>query len=268
MDDLAWLALRWQARQGQSMERAPPRIFDRQRAAAKWKRARSRQSSIDAANYLTKALADDIAERLDFMQFDPANAMVAGGGADELSLRLSSGVGKLETAALGDLDEEQPIATATYDLYVHLLGLGTVNDLPGALIHARNSLAEGGLFVAAFPGAGSVPTLRQLALAADGDRPAARIHPQVDIRAGTALLERAGFSRQVVDSYPLKVRFGELETLISDLRDHGLTSSLASPAPPITREGWRRASELFDSLRDEDGKVTETFEILVLTGWR
>ena len=143
-----------------------------------------------------------------------------------------------------------------------------VNDLPGALIHAHAALRDGGLFIAAFPGAGSLPVLRQLALAADGDRPAARIHPQVDIRAGTALLERAGFARQVVDSYPLKVRFSSLDRIISDLRDHGLTASLASPAPPITRTGWQRACEAFDALREDDGKVTETFEILVLTGWR
>ena len=105
---------------------------------------------------------------------------------------------------MGEFDEEQPGPSSRFDLIVHLLGLGMVNDLPGALIHARIALAEGGLFIAAFPGAGSLPALRRIVLAADGDRPAARIHPQVDSRAGTALLERAGFKRQVVDSYPFE----------------------------------------------------------------
>ena len=143
-----------------------------------------------------------------------------------------------------------------------------MNDLPGALIHARNALREGGLFVAAFPGAGSLPTLRQIALTADGEQPAARIHPQVDNRAGTALLERAGFSRQVVDAYPINVRYSSFSTMINDLRDHGLTSSLASPAPPLDRAWLERAKAAFDDMREDDGKVTETFEVLVLTGWR
>ncbi|MCK0128422.1 methyltransferase [Erythrobacter sp. F6033] len=250
------------------MERAPPKIFSRRKSAAKWERARSRQSDANSAKYLVETMADDIAERLDFMNFVPETALIIGDTSGRLSNEFDSKGGAGNIGLLGKFDEEQPGPSAALQCIIHLLGLGTVNDLPGALIHARNALKEGGLFIAAFPGAGSVPVLRQLALAADGDRPAARIHPQVDIRAGTALLERAGFSRQVVDAYPIKVRFSSLENLISDLRDHGLTSSLTSPAPPITRTGWQRARDLFNSLRDEDGKVTETFEILVLTGWR
>ena len=238
------------------MDRSPPRIFDRRKAPAKWNRAHARQG----ATFLSETMAKDIADRLEFMRFEPHNSLVIG---DVPHILPATARGEL-----GVFDEEHPWPSDAHDLIVHLLGLGMVNDLPGALIHARNALAEGGLFMAAFPGAGSVPVLRQLALAADGDRPASRIHPQVDNRAGTALLERAGFARQVVDSYPLKVRYSSLDRLISDLRDHGLTSSLASPSPPMTRTGWQRAREAFDALREDDGKVTETFEILVLTGWR
>jgi hypothetical protein len=72
----------------------------------------------------------------------------------------------------------------------------------------------------------------------------------------------------VVDSYPLKVRFSSLAQLISDLRDHGLTRSLNSPVPPLTRNWLARAEAAFDAMREDDGKVTETFEVLVLTGWR
>ncbi len=241
------------------MDRTPPTIFDRRRLAAKWRRATARQSRKDAASYLPDSMAEDIADRLSFMQRDTSDALVVGGPEGWME--------DAQHAALELFDDETP-HSGGYDLFVHLLGLGMVNDLPGALIHARNALTQDGLFIAAFPGTGSLPVMRQLTLVADGDRPAARMHPQVDIRAGTALLERAGFRKQVVDSYPLKVRYSALDRLIADLRDQGMTSSLASPAPPITRAGWERAQHAFDSLRDEDGKVTETFEILVLTGWR
>ncbi|GMN01513.1 methyltransferase [Erythrobacter sp. MTPC3] len=250
------------------MNTAPPRIFDRTRSSAKWNRARTRQKLGGAANYLNETLGDDLAERLDFMNFTGGKALIVGDAPEPLSRMLLDSGTVINAAPLGLFDEEAPDKFEAYDLVIHLLGLGMVNDLPGALIHARNALADGGLFMAAFPGAGSLPVLRQLALVADGDRPAARMHPQVDNRAGTALLERAGFSRQVVDSYAVNVRYSAAERLVEDLRDHGLTSSLASPAPPVTRTGWERARKTFDDLREDDGKVTETFEILTLTGWR
>lgn len=237
-----------------------PQIFDRIAARAKWARARSRQVREGSATYLYSAITDDILDRLAFMRFEPVKALVVGDAAQEMPANTRIG--------LGEFDEETPSAFEQYDLIAHILGLGMVNDLPGALIHARNALREGGLFIASFPGAGSLTTLRAIALKADGERPAARMHPLVDNRAGTALLERAGFSRKVVDSYPLKVRFSSLHQLISDLRDHGLTRSLQTGVPPLTREWFSRAEAAFDDLREEDGKVTETFEILVLTGWR
>ncbi|UAB77118.1 methyltransferase [Erythrobacter sp. SCSIO 43205] len=237
-----------------------PQIFNRRAAAAKWARAIERQTRKGAASYLSASIAEDMADRLDFMRFEGKSAFVIGDTVDALPFGIKR--------PLGSLDEELPGAFEEYDLVAHILGLGVVNDLPGALIHARNSLCEGGLFIAGLPGAGSLPALRQIVLAADGERPAARMHPLVDNRAGTALLERAGFSRQVVDSYPLKVRFSSLGQLISDLRDHGLTRSLKTPVPPLSRDWLARAEAAFDAMREEDGKVTETFEILVLTGWR
>lgn len=237
-----------------------PQIFNRCAASTKWARARKRMMGPDSASYLYSTIAEDIADRLGFMRFEAEDALVMGDAAQGLAANRKE--------QLGAFEEEAPFGFEQYDLVAHILGLGTVNDLPGALIHARNALREGGLFVAGFPGAGSLRALRQIALEADGDRPAARMHPLVDNRAGTALLERAGFVRQVVDSYPLRVRFSSLAQLVSDLRDHGLTRSLNSPVPALTREWITRAEMAFDALREEDGKVTETFEILILTGWR
>jgi SAM-dependent methyltransferase len=245
-----------------------PQIFDHRKASAKWARALDRQRREGSADYLYRTIAEDIAERLDFMRLEPAEALVVGDVTGTLQSHLDSIGSQGETGLLGEFDEERPGPMETFDLVAHLMGLGMVNDLPGALIHARHSLREGGLFIAAFPGAGSLPALRRIALAADGEQPAARMHPLVDNRAGTALLERAGFARKVVDTYPLKVRFSSLGQLICDLRDHGLTRSLASPVPALSREWLARAQAEFEAMREADGKVTETFEILVLTGWR
>ncbi|UIP05820.1 class I SAM-dependent methyltransferase [Erythrobacter sp. SDW2] len=245
-----------------------PKIFSRQRAMAKWNRAQSRRNRPDAAQYIVDTIAEDIIERLEFMRAQPNNALVIGDTTGKLGSWLAQQgvVGK--AAALGSFDEAQPWPNSGFDLIVHLMGLGHVNDLPGALLHARGALAEGGILMAAFPGAGSLTVLRQIMLAADGERPAARMHPLVDNQAGAGLLQRAGFKRQVVDSYPLRVRFGSLDRMVSDLRDHGLTSALATGPWPVTKAGYRRALAAFDGLRDGDGKVSETVEILTLTAWR
>ena len=104
--------------------------------------------------------------------------------------------------------------------------------------------------------------------AADGETPHARIHPQIDRPAASGLMSRAGFAKHVVDSHTLTVRYSSLETLIGDLRAQGLGSVLADAPPPMPRAGLARAHAAFDALREDDGKVSETFEILSLTGWR
>jgi SAM-dependent methyltransferase len=250
------------------IEQRVPTIFSRPRSLAKWARAAARGDRPDPARYIADTIADDIIERLEFIRAEPKNALVIGDTTGKLEQWLDQlgAVGK--HVAAGSFDEAQPWPEGGCDLIVHAMGLGHVNDLPGALLHARAALAQGGILMAAFPGAGSLPVLRQIMLIADGERPAARMHPLVDNQAGTALLQRAGFKRQVVDSYPLRVRFRSLQRMVGDLRDHGLTFALATDPAPIGKAGYRRALEAFDALRDADGKVLETIEILTLTGWR
>ena len=146
--------------------------------------------------------------------------------------------------------------------------LDTVNDLPGALIHLRHALAPGGRVIASFPGAGSLTQLRAIMLEADDERPAARVHPLVDSRAGAQLLQRAGWSDPVVDSIELPVAYRSLGRLVADLREQGLGNVLASPAPPLGKAGMARAQQAFASRADDQGRVVETFAILTLSGRR
>jgi hypothetical protein len=178
---------------------------------------------------------------------------------------MGAGIGKTGT---GPIDFAGPIAGGPYELVVSLGELDTVNDLPGALILLRAALAPGGLLLASLVGAGSLPKLRQAMLAADGERPAARIHPQVDHRAASALLQRAGFMRQVVDHHAFQVRYGALRTLMNDLHDQGLGSVLADRSPPLGKAGLIKAQEAFAGQADPDGKTSETFEIVTLTAWK
>ncbi len=249
-------------------EQRVPHIFDARRRALRWSRAVQARKSGGAADYLHVDMVEDALDRFDFMQMAEGRATVIGDLTDRMSPALARRGFAVDTAAPDTLDEEAPWPREPRELIVSLGTLGTLNDLPGALLHMRAALADGGLYMAQMLGAGSLPTLRRIMLAADGDSPAARLHPQVDNRSAAALLQRAGFKSQVVDSRSLTARFSSFERLIGDLREQALTGVLADRPPTLTRAALARARAAFDDLRDDDSKVAETFEILALTGWR
>lgn len=225
-----------------------------------------------APRYILDDMADDILERLSFLRHEPESALIVGDWTDRVATALESDGHAVvrRDPALGAqvLDEEAPYGFAEgFDFIASLGTLDTVNDLPGALVHLRRTLNHGGLMIASFMGAGSLPTLRAIMLEADGDRPAPRIHPQVDVRAGGQLLQRSGFADPVIDSHTLQVRFRSFSGLVTDLRAQGLGNCLARSGPPLGKMALVRAMAAFDARRDADGKVTESFEILTLSGW-
>ncbi|MBX7540737.1 methyltransferase domain-containing protein [Qipengyuania sp. GH29] len=246
---------------------APPRIFSRERRKAGYRRALVRQSQRDAARYILDDMVEDVLDRLEFMRFEPKRVLVIGDWTGTLALSLRGRGSQVAEANVRTLDEEQPLEEA-YDLIVSLASLGRVNDLPGALLHLRAALAEGGMLIASIIGAGSLANLRRAMIAAEPDRPAPRMHPLVDTPAASALMQRALFKRQVVDSRTLEVAFRSLDRLVSDLRDQGLTSCLASAAPPLGRPALERAREAFMKTANGKERVLERFEILTLTGWK
>ena len=210
-------------------------------------------------------MAEDLVERVDFMNVEAGQAAiiepVPSGLAQELDGRGFNLVNPTENL-------ENPWLIKGLNYVFAIQSMATINDLPGALLHIRDAIAEGGMFFATFTGAGSLPAMRRVMLAADGDRPAPRIHPQIDNRAASALIERAGFRRQVVDSHTITAIYSSLKRLVGDLRDHGITSALADPAPALSKGALARAHATFDALRNDQGRVVETFEILTITAWR
>ena len=246
---------------------APPEIFSARRRQARAARALALRHRKGAVDWLAEALVEDMLERIEFMAIDPCRALVMGVGGAEFGRLLERKGFRVTLAEAETLDLEQPLPFGGFGLIASLAALDTVNDLPGALIHQRNALAEGGVLLASMIGAGSLPRLRTALLAADAERPAARLHPAVDARSGAGLLQRAGFSRQVSDSWTLRLRYGALDDLVADLRAQGLTSALVDSAPPLTRAGLDRARSAFLAEADRHGRVVETLEILTLTAW-
>jgi SAM-dependent methyltransferase len=247
------------------MASMPPTIFLPSRRHAVRRRIARLQQGADPARFVIEDIVEDMLERLAFLQHRPARALVIG----DWSHRLADALGDaevIEAEPAEGFDEERPYPFDGFDVVLSVATLDTVNDLPGALIHMRRALAPGGRAIASFVGAGSLPALRRIMLAADGDRPAARVHPLVDVRAGAQLLQRAGWADPVADSRTLVVAYRSLERLATDLRAQALGNVLASQAPPLGKAGLERARQAFAKAADEHGRVVETFEILTLSG--
>ncbi|MET3471981.1 SAM-dependent methyltransferase [Novosphingobium sp. 1529] len=253
---------------------APPEIFARHRRLAQRARMRRLATRPDAARFLADDMIEDMLDRLAFLRHTPQTALIIGDVDHSLGAALAAqgvAVTHADPAALPgeiNVDQEAPLPFAQGFDFIAVLGtLDTVNDLPGALVHLRRALAPDGLAMVSFTAAGSLPALRSVMLAADADRPAPRVHPQVDVRAGGQLLQRAGFADPVIDSRSLAVRYRSLTRLVQDLRDQGLSNCLARPGAPLGKAALARAQEAFAAAADAEGRVTETFEILTLSGW-
>lgn len=242
---------------------APPLIFAPTRRQAARRRARHLQTHAGAARYLLDDMVEDVIERLAFVRHTPQRALVIGDWTGALAAHLRQQGAEVSAADPADgFDEERPFPITGFDLIASLGTLDTVNDLPGALIHLRGALAAGGLAIASFVGAGSLEHLRAAMLAADGDRPAPRLHPAVDVRAGGQLLQRAGWAQPVVDSRSLDVRFSSLASLSTDLRAQALGNVLVRGGPPLGKAALERARDSFGT------RTVERFEILTLSGWK
>ncbi|SNS26655.1 Methyltransferase domain-containing protein [Sphingomonas laterariae] len=254
-------------------------IFDRR--VRRLRRDRAARAFADHA-FLRDRMVEDIVDRLDSVkrQFTRALDLGTADGALAAALRqrgipvVAADAGFAFARAAGGIqcDEDRlPFADGSFDLIVSAGALDTVNDLPGALALIRLALRPDGLFLGAFFGAGSLPRLRSVLMAADeaaGRGVAARIHPQIDVRAAGDLLARAGFALPVADIDHAQIRYGDPLRLISDLRGMGATNILRQrAAAPLTRAHLPHLFDAFAALADADGRVTETVEIVHLTAW-
>ena len=246
----------------------PPEIFDR--AARRLRRDRA-APGYAAHAFLHDWMLEGIVDRLAAVKRDFVDVLDLGCADARLALPgatiTRSDPGAAFARAVGGIqaDEDRlPFAPASFDLIVSAGVLDTVNDLPGALVQIRRALRPGGLFLGAFVAAGSIPKLRTAFRTADPG--AARVHPQIDVRAAGDLLHRTGFALPVADTEGLTARYADLFALIRDLRGMAATNVLADRSP-LTRAKLAAAAAAFAAQADPDGRVAERFEIVFMTGW-
>jgi NADH dehydrogenase [ubiquinone] 1 alpha subcomplex assembly factor 5 len=210
-------------------------------------------------------MADELSDRLAYVTREFENILILGPVAAVSDRILRQRAGTVTKAPLQN-EEILPFAAKSYDLILSAGTLDSVNDLPGALIQIRHALKPDGLFLGTLYGAGSLQMLKQAMMRADGDQVRAHIHPQIDLRAASDLLMRAGFALPVADMDKVQVRYSNWRSLVRDVRAAGAGNAMAGP------RGFNRAlpaalDQAWQILADADGRVSESFHFLQLSGW-
>lgn len=168
--------------------------------------------------------------------------------------------------------ETIPLEPETLDLAVSILSLQEANDVPGMLVQIRRALRPDGLFLGAMAGGDTLRELRESLLAAEAELTGGaspRVAPFADVRDVGALLQRAGLALPVADVETVTVRYGDMFSLMRDLRAMGVTNTLvARSRRPATRGLFLRAAEIYaERFADPDGRIRATFSILWMSGW-
>jgi len=169
-------------------------------------------------------------------------------------------------------EELLPFAPASFDAIVSTLSLHWVNDLPGALVQARQCLKPDGLFLGAMLGGETLHELRAVLTEAEtevlgGAGP--RVSPFAELQDAAGLMQRAGFALPVVDSDLLTVTYENVFLLMHELRGMGEGNAVAVRRKGMTpRSVFLRAAEIYHERHaGPDGRIPASFQILYLTGW-
>ena len=169
-------------------------------------------------------------------------------------------------------DDVLDLQPSAHDLVIHAMALHWANDPVGQLIQCRRAMQPDGLCVVPCFGGNTLTELRAVIGQAEievlgGLSP--RVAPMGDIRDLGALLQRAGFAMPVADSATMTVEYDSAFHLMQDLRAMGETNALTARLKTLTkRKLFVRAAELYaENFTTDSGKVSASFEIVMLSGW-
>ena len=268
-------------------EPSPPQLFDRRLLARRLDRA---ARGFAGAAFLKERVSEDMLETLSAINrhFDLSLDLGARGGvfgrmlagsavADKIGLLIEADLAPAMLPGHGArlaLDEEAlPFGDDSLNLIVSGLSLHTVNDLPGVLVQVLRALRPDGLFIGALFGGETLKELRACLMEAEieirgGYGP--RIAPFAESPDLIDLMKRVGYAMPVVDCDRVSVSYEHPLRLLADLRRMGETNVLTErPRKGLNKAILTRMCELYiERFSDSEGRVTATFEIVTLSGWK
>lgn len=244
-------------------------------------RRRDRAARVGPELFLLERAFDDCLERLEIVASRWKTALLLGCPDPAWKDRLRDVADSVEVAEPGPLfansaggevvvEDAWAAPEARYGLILAVGTLDTVNRLPEALGALGLALEPGGLLIGAMSGGETLPLLRSAMAAADrvSGRAAPRVHPRIEASALAPLLQQAGLARPVVDVDRVPVSYHSLRRLVADLRAMAATNILVQRSRDYVGRPALAAAEAAFEASAQDGRSTETFEILHFAAWK
>ena len=157
------------------------------------------------------------------------------------------------------------LADGSADLVFANLSLAWMEDLPAVFAGLRRVLRPGGLLLCSSFGP---ETLGELQAAFTGEHEPPQPIPLLPIAGFGDAMVAAGFRDPVLDRDLFTLTWPDLRALLRELRATGMGNALARRRRGLTGRGrFAAASAACEALRDEQGRLPSTWEVIYAHAW-
>ncbi|MGB0934855.1 MAG: hypothetical protein ACPGXY_02190 [Alphaproteobacteria bacterium] len=225
----------------------------------------NRSTARPGADFLHKKSADMLLERLQLIKKSFSQIAVLGRQQEYIASKIQA-------------DNSSTIAfelspDTTYDLIISNMEYHRQNDVPARVAVNHALLQEEGLFLSTFLGGETLAELRHCFIAAETELSGAvspRIHPMMDLASASGILSQPGFKDPVSDRQQVSVTYSSAGDLMQDLRAMGEGNILAERVKSFSpKKLFHLAEEKYQQLYNTDNnRLTATFELIFLSGWK
>lgn len=245
-------------------------------------------ATYDGAAALQREIADRMLDRLDYIRLRPQRVVDIGAGTGAATRALMERYPQADVIALdfalpmlqrvrrGEEDpvtaphclcgdaEHLPLADASVDMIFSNVALQWCNDLPGTFKEFQRVLRPGGMLLFSTFGPDTLLELRASWAAADSG---SHVSPFLDMHhIGDAMLE-AGLAEPVVDVDRLQVTYGDVISLMRDLKNLGAHNVTWERSRGLTGKGRiKKMQEAYEGFR-RDGRLPASYEVVYGHAW-
>lgn len=266
-------------------------IFDRK--LLRQNRARSAQNFADFS-FLNHEVANRIVESLEFMKRDFDQVLEIGARDGYLSQQIKEKK-KVKLIAQTEIcdflnsqndenrtiaDEENlPFKKNSFDLVVSCLNFHHINSIPGLLLQIKDLLKPNGIFIANFFGEENLSELAHVIFQTENEiygGISPKMMPTIEVKTAAHLLQKAGFDSPISNFEKIEVSYSDPLNLLKDLKMMGQGNILHKRSRKFFSkrflsgicENYRKKYSEIDENDQKSEKITATFEIVTMTGWK
>jgi len=239
-------------------------------------------AGFDANDFLHREIRGRLLARLQAIRIEPQLVVDLGAGTgaalDELQNRfpdasvlpidLTFAMLDAGPAAAGGICADAarlPLPNRSVDVIFSNLMLHHCPDPAAVLTEARRVLRSPGLMIFTTLGPNSLLELGRAWATADDY---SHISPFADMHNVGDALVRAGFAEPVVDSQVLTITYGDVDSLVADLRYAGSTNATEHRNRGLTgRNAARRLHAACHAQTDADGRIPITIDVIFGLAW-